>query len=146
VGWAVAPPHVTNAIRKVHDFLTVGAPAPLQEAGAAALSLPASYYQSLAIAYCARRDRLLPALTEAGFHCFKPRGAYYVMTDISTFGFADDVAFTKYLVKEIGVAAVPGSSFYNHPRDGARQVRFAFCKRADTLDAAARKLMTLRPK
>ena len=146
VGWAVAPPHVTNAIRKVHDFLTVGAPAPLQEAGAAALSLPPSYYQSLAIAYCARRDRLLPALTEAGFHCFKPRGAYYVMTDISAFGFADDVAFTKYLVKEIGVAAVPGSSFYNHPHDGARQVRFAFCKRADTLDAAARKLMTLRPK
>jgi len=146
VGWAVAPPHVTNAIRKVHDFLTVGAPAPLQEAGAAALSLPPSYYHSLATAYCARRDRLLPALTEAGFHCFKPRGAYYVMTDISAFGFADDVAFTKYLVKEIGVAAVPGSSFYNDPRDGARQVRFAFCKRADTLDAAARKLMTLRPK
>jgi len=146
VGWAVAPPHVTNAIRKVHDFLTVGAPAPLQEAGAAALSLPPSYYQSLATAYCARRDRLLPALKEAGFHCFKPRGAYYVMTDISAFGFADDIAFTKYLVKEIGVAAVPGSSFYNDPRDGARQVRFAFCKRADTLDAAARKLMTLRPK
>jgi len=146
VGWAVAPPHVTNAIRKVHDFLTVGAPAPLQEAGAAALSLPPSYYLSLATAYCARRDRLLPALTEAGFHCFKPRGAYYVMTDISAFGFADDIAFTKYLVKEIGVAAVPGSSFYNDPRDGARQVRFAFCKRADTLDTAARKLMTLRPK
>ena len=146
VGWAVAPPAITNAIRKVHDFLTVGAPAPLQEAGAAALGLPASYYQSLATAYCARRDRLMPALAEAGFRCFRPRAAYYVMTDISAFGFADDIAFTKYLVKEIGVAAVPGSSFYNDPRDGARQVRFAFCKRADTLDAAAKKLLQLKPR
>jgi len=144
VGWAVAPPKVTDAIRKVHDFLTVGAPAPLQEAGAAALGLPPGYYQSLATSYCARRDRLIPALTEAGFRCFRPRGAYYVMTDISAFGFSDDIAFTQYLVKEIGVAAVPGSSFYNDARDGAQQVRFAFCKRADTLDAAAKKLMTLK--
>jgi len=144
VGWAVAAPNITNAIRKVHDFLTVGAPAPLQEAGASALSLPASYYQSLATAYCARRDRLMPALTEAGFRCFRPRGAYYVMTDISGFGFDDDVAFTKYLVKELGVAAVPGSSFYNHPHDGAQQVRFAFCKRAETLDEAGRRLKKLK--
>jgi aspartate/methionine/tyrosine aminotransferase len=144
VGWAVAPPNVTNAIRKGHDFLTVGAPAPLQEAGAAALSLAPSYYESLATSYCARRDRLMPALAEAGFHCYRPRGAYYVMTDISAFGFADDVTFTKYLVKEIGVAAVPGSSFYNHPRDGAQQVRFAFCKRADTLDEAGKRLQGLR--
>ena len=143
VGWAVGPPNVTNAIRKVHDFLTVGAPAPLQEAGAAALGLPPSYYQSLATAYCARRDRLMPALAAAGFHCFKPRGAYYVMTDISSFGFNNDVEFTKYLVKEIGVAAVPGSSFYNDPRDGAKQVRFAFCKRAETLDEAGRRLKKL---
>jgi aspartate/methionine/tyrosine aminotransferase len=83
-------------------------------------------------------------LAEAGFRCFRPRGAYYVMTDISEFGFADDVAFTKYLVKEIGVAAVPGSSFYNDPRDGARQVRFAFCKRDATLDEAGRRLRKLR--
>ena len=144
VGWAVAPPAITNAIRKVHDFLTVGAPAPLQEAGAAALGLPDSYYQSLATAYRARRDRLIPALEDAGFRCFRPRGAYYVMTDISGFGFADDVAFTKYMVKEIGVATVPGSSFYNDPRDGAKQVRFAFCKRADTLDEAGRRLKKLR--
>jgi aspartate/methionine/tyrosine aminotransferase len=144
VGWAVAPPNVTNAIRKVHDFLTVGAPAPLQEAGAAALSLPPSYYQSLATSYCARRDRLMPALGEAGFHCYRPRGAYYVMTDISAFGFSDDVTFTKYLVKEVGVAAVPGSSFYNDPRDGAQQVRFAFCKRADTLDEAGKRLQGVR--
>ena len=143
VGWAVAPPPITSAIRKVHDFLTVGAPAPLQEAGAAALGLPSSYYQSLATAYCTRRNRLMPALTEAGFQCFKPRGAYYVMTDISRFGFSDDVTFAKYLVKEIGVAVVPGSSFYHNPGDGARQVRFAFCKRAETLDEAGRRLKKL---
>jgi len=145
VGWAVGPPAITNAIRKVHDFLTVGAPAPLQEAGAAALGLPRAYYENLANRYCARRDRLIPALAEAGFRCFRPRGAYYVMTDISAFGFDDDVAFTKYLVKEIGVAAVPGSSFYNDPRDGAKQVRFAFCKRDATLDEAGRRLRKLLP-
>jgi len=144
VGWAVAPPAITNAIRKVHDFLTVGAPAPLQEAGAAALDLSASYYQNLAANYGARRDRLMPALTSAGFRCYRPRGAYYIMTDISEFDFADDVAFTRYLVKDIGVAAVPGSSFYNDPRDGARQVRFAFCKQSETLDEAANRLRQLR--
>jgi aspartate/methionine/tyrosine aminotransferase len=143
VGWAVGPPEITNAIRKVHDFLTVGAPAPLQEAGAAALALPASYYEDLAKNYCARRDRLMPALAEAGFRCFRPRGAYYVMTDIRGFGFANDVEFTRHLVKEIGVAAVPGSSFYNDPRDGAQQVRFAFCKRDQTLDEAGRRLKKL---
>jgi aspartate/methionine/tyrosine aminotransferase len=145
VGWAVGAPAITNAIRKVHDFLTVGAPAPLQEAGAAALGLPRAYYENLATGYKARRDRLIPALAEAGFRCFRPRGAYYVMTDITVFGFADDVTFTKYLVKEIGVAAVPGSSFYNDPRDGAKQVRFAFCKRDATLDEAGRRLRKLRP-
>ena len=144
VGWTIAPPKITDAIRKVHDFLTVGAPAPLQEAGAAALSLPPAYYVNLAEGYRKRRDRLVPALEEAGFQCFLPRGAYYVMTDISVFGFADDVAFTKYLVSEIGVAAVPGSSFYRDPRDGARQVRFAFCKRDETLDEAARRLRKLQ--
>jgi len=146
VGWAVAPETITNAIRKVHDFLTVGAPAPLQEAGAAALSLPTNYYAKLAEGYRVRRDHLIPALKQAGFRCFLPRGAYYVMTDISGFGFADDVAFTKYLVSEIGVAAVPGSSFYRDPRDGARQVRFAFCKKLETLDAAGEKLRKLRPR
>jgi aspartate/methionine/tyrosine aminotransferase len=144
VGWAVGPPAITNAIRKVHDFLTVGAPAPLQEAGAAALGLPRAYYENLANGYKARRDRLMPALEEAGFRCFRPRGAYYVMTDISAFGFDDDVGFTKYLVKEIGVAAVPGSSFYNDSRDGAKQVRFAFCKKDATLDEAGQRLRKLR--
>jgi aspartate/methionine/tyrosine aminotransferase len=143
VGWAVAPEKITNAIRKVHDFLTVGAPAPLQEAGAAALSLPEEYYRKLAEGYRARRNRLLPSLTEAGFQCFLPRGAYYVMTDISRFGFTDDVTFARYLVEKIGVACVPGSSFYRNPRDGARQVRFAFCKKPETLDRAAEKLRSL---
>jgi aspartate/methionine/tyrosine aminotransferase len=146
VGWAVAPPAITDAIRKVHDFMTVGAPAPLQDAGAAALSLPASYYRELAEGYRKRRDRLIPVLTEAGFRCFPPRGAYYVMTDISGFGFADDIEFSRYLVKEIGVAAVPGSSFYDDGRDGAKQVRFAFCKRDETLDEAGRRLKKLRSK
>ena len=145
VGWTVAPPAITDAIRKVHDFLTVGAPAPLQEAGAVALDLPSAYYDRLAENYRTRRDHLLPALTQAGFRCFRPRGAYYVMTDISAFGFSDDVSFTQHLVKDIGVAAVPGSSFYNDPRDGARQVRFAFCKREQTIDEAARRLARLHP-
>jgi aminotransferase len=144
VGWAVGPASNTNDILKVHDVITLGAPAPLQEAGAVALGLPATYYRSLADGYRARRDRLMPALTEAGFRCFRPRGAYYVMTDISALGFQDDVAFTKYLVKEIGIAAVPGSSFYNDPRDGAKQVRFAFCKRDVTLDEAANRLRKLQ--
>jgi len=144
VGWAVAPERITNAIRKVHDFLTVGAPSPLQEAGAAALSLPPEYYIKLAEGYRVRRDQLMPALTCAGFRCFRPRGAYYVMTDVSAFGFKDDVSFAKYLVQEIGVACVPGSSFYREPKDGAKQVRFAFCKRPETLSEAAKRLTKLQ--
>ncbi len=143
VGWAVAPAAITNAIRKVHDFLTVGAPAPLQEAGAAALNLPASYYRELAERYRTRRDHLIPALEKAGFRCYPPRGAYYVMTDISAFGYASDMEFAAYLVKDIGIACVPGSSFYKHPRDGAQQVRFAFCKKPETIDEAARRLEKL---
>jgi len=146
VGWAVAPEALSGAIRKVHDFLTVGAPAPLQEAGVAALALPQAYYQRLAGDYRARRDRLLPALRQAGFEAYTPRGAYYVMTDIGGFGFADDMAFASHLVHDIGVAVVPGSSFYSDARDGARQVRFAFCKRPETLDEAASRLMKLRAK
>src|SRR6202167_5821322 len=146
VGWAVGPEKITNAIRKVHDFLTVGAPAPLQEAGAAALNLPTEYYERLAEGYRVRRDHLIPALEAAGFQCFRPRGAYYALTDISGLGFDDDVSFVRDLVKDVGVAAVPGSSFYRDARDGARQVRFAFCKKLETLDAAAEKLKKLRPR
>ena len=144
VGWAVAPAQVTGAIRKVHDFLTVGAAAPLQAAGAVALSLPQEYYRKLASSYQARRDRMLPVLRDTGFKVFVPRGAYYIMTDTSAFGFADDVKFAQYLVKDIGVATVPGSSFYSDPKRGAQQVRFAFCKKDVTLDAAAERLHKLK--
>jgi aminotransferase len=144
VGYAIAPPEITNAIRKMHDFLTVGAPAPLQEAGLAALSLPDGYYRKLCADYLARRDRMLASLERAGFRCFKPHGAYYIMTDISGFGFPDDVEFTRYLVREIGVAAVPGSSFYSNPASGSQQVRFTFCKTNPTLDEAARRLQKLK--
>lgn len=144
VGWAVAPPEVSAAIRKCHDFLTVGAAAPLQEAGAIALKFPREYYENLASDYDQRRQRLLGILTTAGFKCFKPRGAYYIMTDISGFGFPDDVAFAKYLVSEIGVAAVPGSSFYHHPSDGRTQLRFTFCKTEKTFQAAEDRLAKLK--
>jgi aspartate/methionine/tyrosine aminotransferase len=143
VGWAIAAPAVTAAIRKVHDFLTVGAAAPLQEAGAIALKFPQSYYDTLAREYAARRDRLLGILADTGFWCFKPRGAYYIMTDISAFGFPDDVAFAKYLVTGIGVAAVPGSSFYQNPADGRTHLRFTFCKTEKTFQAAAERLAKL---
>ena len=143
VGWAIAPPEVSASIRKVHDFLTVGAAAPLQEAGAKAMEFPASYYERLAHDYAIRRERLLGILAEAGFRCFKPRGAYYIMTDISAFGFPDDVGFAKYLVEEIGVAAVPGSSFFRDPADGKSILRFTFCKKEETLAAAAARLSKL---
>jgi len=145
IGWAIAPPDVTAAIRKVHDFLTVGPAAPLQEAGAVALRFPKEYYEGLAKDYLVRRDRLLAILGAAGFDCMEPRGAYYIMTDISRFGFPDDVAFAKYLVKEIGVAAVPGSSFYRNPVDGRTHLRFTFCKREKTFQAAAERLAKLKP-
>ena len=153
VGWAIAPPEPTQAIRKVHDFLTVGAAAPLQQAGAVALHSPRDYYDGLAAMYLKKRERLLKILVNCGFIVFKPRGAYYIMTDISRFRFAEqdprfaaptrDVAFAKYLVHEIGVACVPGSSFYNNPRDGASQVRFTFCKKEETLAAAEQRLAKL---
>jgi len=144
VGWAIAAPGITAGIRKVHDFLTVGAAAPLQEAGAAACAVPEEYYQRLAADYRARRDRLVPQLEAAGFLCYPPDGAYYVMTDIGRFGFAHDVEFAEYLVREIGVAVVPGSSFYHDPADGRRQVRFTFCKTDETLDEAGRRLARLK--
>jgi aspartate/methionine/tyrosine aminotransferase len=154
VGWAIAPAEATASIRKVHDFLTVGAAAPLQQAGASALKSPQSYYDRLAVSYAEKRARLLKILEQAGFTVFKPRGAYYIMTDISRFADPDpvrfqagtkDVRFAKFLVEEIGVAVVPGSSFYNDPIDGASQVRFTFCKKEATLAAAEQRLSKLRP-
>jgi aminotransferase len=143
VGWTIAPPDLTGAIRKVHDFLTVGAAAPLQSAAAAALSLPDDYYVDLAAGYRARRDRLAAILEGAGFVCYRPRGAYYIMTDISAFGFDDDVTFARYLVTDVGVASVPGSSFYRDAASGRASVRFCFCKKDETLDAAAARLTRL---
>lgn len=143
VGWALAAPDLTDSIRKVHDFLTVGAAAPLQEAGALALALPDEYYHALAREYTARRDCIVPLLESAGFRCFRPRGAYYVMTDISNFGFPDDVAFVRHLIENIGVAAVPGSSFFSDARRGARMVRFCFCKKYETLEKAGALLKKL---
>jgi aminotransferase len=144
VGYVLAPPDITSAVRKVHDFLTVGAAAPLQRAGAFALRLPREYYDGLQRDYQRRRDMLLPVLEQAGFRSFSPDGAYYVMTDISAFGFRDDIEFTRFLVREIGVAVVPGSSFYSRPELGAQQVRFCFCKKDETLDAAAERLQKLQ--
>jgi aminotransferase len=144
VGYAIAPPEVTHAIRKMHDFLTVGAAAPLQQAGATALRLPETYYQQLCAGYQARRDRMLAGLEQAGFRCFRPHGAYYIMADISAFNFPNDVEFARYLVKEIGVGVVPGSSFYRDPASGAQQERFTYCKKDATLDEALRRLGKLR--
>jgi len=146
VGYCISPPEITGAIRKVHDFLTVGAAAPLQAAGAYALSLPAEYYDRLQADYRVRRDMLLPVLEDAGFKTFSPDGAYYIMTDVSAFGFANDVEFTRHLIREIGVACVPGSSFYSNPADGAQQVRFCFCKKDETLMLAAERLAKLLSK
>jgi len=140
IGYAIAPPGLTAAIRKVHDFLTVGAAAPLQEAGVTALGMPEAYYRELARTYERKRDRFLPALERAGFRCFPPQGAYYVMTDLSGIAEDDDVAFAMRLVRDAKVAVVPGSSFFSRPELGRRLVRFCFCKRDETLDEAVRRL------
>src|ERR1044072_6504027 len=144
VGYCIAPPEITSGIRKVHDFLTVGAAAPLQVAGAYALSLPQEYYDKMQRDYRARRDVLLPVLEAAGFKTFVPDGAYYIMTSISGFGFNDDVEFTKHLIREVGVACVPGSSFYSVPSLGRQQVRFCYCKKDETLHRAAERLTELQ--
>jgi aminotransferase len=145
VGTIVAPAGVTDAIRKVHDFLTVGAPAPLQEGVAAAIeSLGRDYYEGLARDYRERRDTLVPALQAAGFKCTSPEGAYYVLADFSAFSDEPDEAFAFWLTKEIGVAPVPGSSFYSRPELGRKQVRFAFCKTLPLLREAAGKLGKLK--
>ena len=136
VGWVLASPDLTDSIRKVHDFLTVGAASPLQQAGVLALSLPADYYAAVAREYTERRDTLLAILEGTGFRCFQPQGAYYIMTDISGFGFADDMQFARHLVETVGVAAVPGSSFFADSREGAQMIRFCFCKKYETLKEA----------
>jgi aspartate/methionine/tyrosine aminotransferase len=144
VGWAIAPPALTASIRKVHDFLTVGSPHPLQEAAAAALQVPQSYYDQLAADYVKKRDFLFAALTQAGFKAYKPQGAYYIMTDVAHWGVTDDVAFAFDLIKEARVATVPGSAFYSRPERGRSKIRFCFPKKMETLEKAAEGLRQLR--
>ncbi len=146
VGWALcANDAITDGIRRAHDFLTVGAAAALQEAGAVALAFPRAYYEGLSAMYREKRDNMLDVLTQAGFRCTVPRGAYYIMADIAGFGAGDDITFTRRLIEQIGVGAVPGSSFYRDPRDGRTQIRFAFPKRPETLAEVRRRLAALTP-
>ena len=144
VGWVLASPDLTDSIRKVHDFLTVGAAHPLQIAGVTALAQPDEYYTGLAAKYSERRDALLGILEEVGFRCYRPQGAYYIMADISNFGFSDDTAFARYLVEHIGVATVPGSCFFAKSRAGDQIIRFCFPKKPETLQAAADRLRKLQ--
>jgi aspartate/methionine/tyrosine aminotransferase len=143
VGWVISPPEIADSIRKVHDFLTVGAAAPLQQAGVVALSLPEEYYRRLGQEYQQKRDRILSVLGAAGFRCFTPSGAYYVMTDISCFGFTDDVSFVRHLIEKAKVAAVPGSSFFEQKSSGYQYCRFCFCKKYETLEVARHNLSGL---
>jgi aspartate/methionine/tyrosine aminotransferase len=143
VGWAVAAPALMDGIRPVHDFLTVAAPAPLQIAGITALNLPDSYYSDTVAAYDERRATMMRILDDSGFVARPPAGAYYVMADISHLAYEDDVAAARDLVERIGVATVPGSSFFSNPADGSHLLRFAFCKQLETLEAAGERLRTL---
>ena len=144
LGYVIAAPAVINAIRKVHDFLTVGAAAPLQEAAVAGLELPASYYQELQAVYTEKRTLFLNYLDQAGLTYTRPQGAYYVLVDIAEFGGGDDTAFCEWLTRVVGVAAVPGSSFFREPVH--HLIRFHFAKRAATLHAAGEQLLQLREK
>ena len=140
VGWVIAAPHLSDSIRKMHDFLTVGAAAPLQDAGAVAVGLPDSYYRKLAADYTVRRDRLIGILREAGFDVMVPEGAYYLMCGISNWDIPSDVDFCRYLIEKIGVAAVPGNGFFKNPESGRDLIRFTFCKSEETLALAEARL------
>lgn len=145
IGWVVAPPDVTDAVRKVHDFLTVGAPAPLQEGVATALErLGPEYYRELRERYAARRDVLLRGLRSSGFRVRKPEGSYYLLADFSEISRRPDTGFARWLTTEVGVAPVPGSSFYSDPERGRSWVRFAFCKRRETLEEAVERLAAVK--
>ena len=144
LGYVVAPPALSEAVRKVHDFLTVGAPAPLQQAAAVAIEQGEAYYPELRTMYTAKRDRLLVSLREAGFTCHSPAGAYYVMADFRDLGFeGDDTAFALRMIERTGVAPVPGSSFYDDAEAGSRFVRFTFSKSDATLAEASRRLLAM---
>jgi len=148
IGWLIAPPEATDAIRKVHDFLTVGAAAPLQEGAAFALGFPDQYYRDLQETYRVKRDVMTALLTQTGFRVFAPSGAYYIMTDaaelMARHGHDDDVAMARWMIEELGVATVPGSSFYRNKADGRTKLRFCYCKRPETLELAAQLLSPLR--
>ena len=145
IGYVIASPEITQSIRKTHDFLTVGAAAPLQVAAAHALGFADQYYQKLANFYTERRDFMLAELTAIGFTCARPSGAYYIMADITSFGWKNDVDFARHLAEKVGVAVVPGSSFYKeNASDRHRFIRFCFCKQFSTLEAAIEKLQKLK--
>ena len=144
LGYVIASPAVINEARKVHDFLTVGAAAPLQEAAVTALELPDSYYRDLQRLYTKRRALFLQYLNAAGLHYSEPQGAYYVMIDISEFGWKDDTAFCEWMAREVGVAAVPGSSFFHN--SVKHLIRLHFAKREETITSAGERLLNLRKK
>ena len=144
IGTIIAPEHLTKAIRKLHDFLTVGAPAPLQRAGATAMAMPETYYNTLCQNYAQKRDAMLAILDEIEMPYFRPQGAYYILCDISKYGFENDVTFTRHLIENIGVAVVPASSFYANPQDGKNYIRFCYCKKPETLEAAKERLLKLK--
>jgi aminotransferase len=144
VGWLIAPASLTAGIRKVHDFLTVGAAHPLQIAVASALELPPSFYVELLGDYRERRDAMVTGLQECGFEADAPAGAYYVMAGIGALGFGDDTAMARHLIETVAVATVPGSSFFHNPRQGRGHVRFSFPKRIETIERGVQALRALR--
>jgi aminotransferase len=144
IGWLIAPAPLSSGIRKVHDFLTVGAAHPLQIAVASALELPSSFYAELLGDYQERRDAIVGGLNECGFEATAPDGAYYVMAGIGSFGFADDVSFARHLIEKAAVATVPASSFYHDPRLGRGHVRFSFPKKLETIERGLASLRALR--
>lgn len=145
VGWLIAPPSLTAGIRKVHDFLTVGAAHPLQIAVAAALELSPSFYVELLGDYRERRDAIVMGLQECGFEAIAPDGAYYVMAGIAAFGFDDDTAMARHLIEKVGVATVPGSSFFHDSSEGRGHLRFSFPKRIETIERGVQALRAIRP-
>ena len=145
IGWLIAPPSLTAGIRKVHDFLTVGAAHPLQIAIAQALELPPSFYVELLGDYQERRDAIVSGLSECGFEVAAPDGAYYIMAGISTFGAEDDVAFARRLIEEVAVATVPASSFYHDPELGRGHIRFSFPKKIETIERGLEALRRIKP-
>ncbi len=144
IGWAIAPPRLTDALRAVHQFVTYAISTPLQYGAAAALGAGDDYYGELLAGYAERRELLVAGLTSVGFRLFEPQGAYFVYADHTPFGFADDVSFVEHLIREVGVAAIPPSAFYHRPTDGADFVRFSFCKDVETLESALERLGVLQ--